>query len=229
MKRLLGLIVLALIGLLAHSPKAHAHMSFGDDFECSDSYKNDCWVMGNSQRILRLYFRGLDTELGPNCEWQTQKIGIQIPKAEQLLGVERGAIEYTRPHVSFSGSHGQPTQLLCIYEIRSKRKDLRFEIKSLNRRFWTDSEEQSGACMEEVRQAEAIPGSLGAGRSLSAALLQGVMCSSIYAMPGLDKKVRDADGKERIVKYGTREHDLITRGVSDGTTSPIVFEEPYTH
>lgn len=228
MNRLLGLTALALIGLLVHSPKAHSHMSFGDDFECSESYKKDCWVMANSQRILRLYFRGLDSELGPNCEWQTKKIGLQIPMSETLLGVERGAIEYTRPHVSFSGGDGQPTQLLCIYEIRSKRKDLRFEIKKLNSRWWTNDETQRGVCLEEVRRAEAIPGSLGAGRSVTGSLLQGEICASIYAMPGLDKTVRESDGKERLVKFGTRENNSVARELSDGTTAPAIFREPYT-
>lgn len=218
MTRYLGFAALAITALLTTS-KANAHIGFGDDYECSDSYSKDCWVMGNSQKVLRLTFRGTEAELGPNCSWQTQKIGLQIPKTEKLLGIERGAIEYTRPYVSFSGGTGQETELACRYEIRSKRQDLRFQVKRVNIRYWTNQDEQRGVCMDDVRAAETIPGSLGAGRSLSASLTQGQMCSSFYAIAGIDKVGTDSQGEKRIIKFGTREHDLMERGLSDGTAS----------
>jgi hypothetical protein len=225
MKRFLGFTALAIATLLSQAPAAQAHIGFGDDYECSESYSKDCWVKGNSQRILRLTFRGTEAELGPGCTLQTQKLGNQIPKVEQLAGVERGAIEYTRPHVSFSGGTGQQTHLTCHYEIRSTRQDLRFVVKNVNTRYWTNRAEQAGVCMDDVRQAEAIPGSLGAGRSMSASLTQGEMCSSIYAIAGIDKVGKDTNGNPRIIKFGTREHDLMERGVSDGIAQPFPMGE----
>lgn len=219
MKRFLGYAAIAVSALLTHTPKAEAHIGFGDDYECSEGYSQDCWVKGNSQRVLRLTFRGTEAELGPSCSWQTQKLGLQIPKTEQHAGVERGAIEYTRPHVSFSGGTGQETRLTCHYEIRSKRQDLRFVVKNLRTRYWTDRAEQSGICMDDVREAQAIPGSLGAGRRMGASLTQGEMCSSIYAIAGLDKTGKDLNGNPRVIKFGSREHDLMERGLSDGNLS----------
>jgi hypothetical protein len=127
-------------------------------------------------------------------------------------------LKYSAPHVRFEGVNGVATSLVCSYEVWSDRKDLRFSVEKFNSRWWTNAEEQAGVCMEDVRKAEAIPGSIGAGRAMSASLTQGEMCGSLYLMPGLDRIGKDLNGKPKIIKYGTREYSQPDQ--SDTLSSP---------
>lgn len=201
MKSILTMSLMILFGSFAQ-----AHIGWGDDYECFSTQEKDCWVKGNSQKVARLYFRGTPSELGNNCSLQTQKIGQQIYAAEQLLGLKRGDLKYSAPNVSFEGANGVVQNLFCSYAVWSERKDLRFDMRNQGTINWTDAEEKVGACMENVRAAEAIPGSIGAGRGFSASLLQGEMCSSLYLMPGLDRIGKDLNGNPTIIKFGTREY-----------------------
>ncbi len=192
--------------LLLSASNAFAHIGFGDDYECSDSYEKTCFLKFNSQRKAYLYFRGTPSELGQNCDGQTQKIGQQILAAEQILGLNRGDLKYSAPYVRATSENGITNQLSCDYAVWSDRKDLRFDVMKLNSRWWTNAEERAGVCMEDVRKAEALPASIGAGRGLSGSLSQGTMCSSMYLMPGLDRIGKDLNGNPKIIKFGTREY-----------------------
>ncbi|MBN8540276.1 MAG: hypothetical protein J0L82_07815 [Deltaproteobacteria bacterium] len=185
---------------------AFAHIGFGNDYECDDSYEKSCFLQFNSQRVARLFFRGTPAELGENCDGQTLKLGQQILAAEKLLGLNRGDLKYSAPHVRFEGENRVAKRLECAYVVWSDRKDLRFSLEKLNSRWWTNAEEQAGICMDDVRKAEAIPGSIGAGRGMSGSLTQGEMCASQYLMPGLDRIGEDLNGNPKIIKYGTREY-----------------------
>lgn len=202
MKSILAFSVITFLSVTS----AFAHIGFGDDYECSDSYEKTCFLKFNSRRIARLYFRGTPAELGANCDRQTLKIGQQILTAEQLLGLNRGDLKYSAPYVRFTGENGVATHLTCDYVVWSDRKDLRFDVSKFNSRWWTNAEEQAGVCMEDVRKAEAIPGSIGAGRGMSGSLSQGDICASHYLMPGLDRIGKDLNGNPKIIKYGTREY-----------------------
>jgi hypothetical protein len=185
---------------------AFAHIGFGNDYECDDSYEKSCFLQFNSQRVARLFFRGTPAELGENCDGQTLKFGQQILAAEKLLGLNRGDLKYRAPHVRFEGENGVAKHLECAYVVWSDRKDLRFTVEKFNSRWWTNAEERAGVCMDDVRKAELIPGSIGAGRGWGGSLTQGDMCSSLYLMPGLDRIGKDLNGNPKIIKFGTREY-----------------------
>lgn len=192
--------------LLFSASDAFAHIGFADDYECSDSYEKSCSVQFNSQKVARLFFRGNLEELGENCATQTDKLNQQILAAEKHLGLERGSLNASLLKVRAVGKNGAAKKLECAYVVWSDRQDLRFESKNLNSRWWTSAEEQKGVCMDDVRQAEAIPGSIGAGRGISGTLIQGEVCSSRYLMPGLDRIGKDLNGNPKIVKFGTRQY-----------------------
>lgn len=207
MKTLLAFSIVTLLsGSFLYSSNAAAHIGFADDYECGDSYEKTCMLQFNTHRIARLYFRGTPAELGENCSAQTLKFGQQILAAEKLLSLNRGDLKYSAPHVRFEGENGVAKRLECSYVVWADRKDLRFEARKLNSRWWTNAEEQAGACMDDVRKAEAIEGSIGAGRGMSGSLTQGDMCSSLYLMPGLDRIGKDLNGNPKIIKFGTREY-----------------------
>lgn len=207
MKTLLAFSIVTLLsGSFLYSTNASAHIGFADDYECSDSYEKNCMFQFNTHRIVRLYFRGTPAELGENCIAKTLKFGQQILAAEKLLGLNRGDLKYRAPHVRFEGENGVAKSLECSYVVWADRKDLRFEVRKLNSRWWTNAKEQAGACMDDVRKAEAIEGSIGAGRGMSGSLTQGEMCSSLYLMPGLDRIGKDLNGNPKIIKFGTREY-----------------------
>ncbi|MDZ4081946.1 MAG: hypothetical protein U1E10_03340 [Bdellovibrionales bacterium] len=199
-------IVTILSASFLYSTNASAHIGFADDYECSDSYEKTCMLQFNTQRVARLYFRGTPAELGENCSAQTLKFGQQILAAEKLLGLNRGDLKYRAPQVRFEGENGVAKHLECAYVVWSDRKDLRFTVEKFNSRWWTNAEERAGVCMDDVRKAELIPGSIGAGRGWGGSLTQGDMCSSLYLMPGLDRIGKDLNGNPKIIKFGTREY-----------------------
>lgn len=202
MKSILAFSVMTFLSVT----NALAHIGFGDDYECGDSYEKNCILQFKTKRVAHFYFRGTPAELGENCDGQTLKFGQQILAAEKLLGLKRGDLKYSAPNVRFEGENRVAKHLECAYVVWSDRKDLRFTLENFNSRWWTNAEEQAGVCMDDVRKAEAIPGSIGAGRGMSASLTQGEICGSRYLMPGLDRIGKDLDGNPKIIKYGTREY-----------------------
>ncbi|HRK07218.1 MAG TPA: hypothetical protein PLZ57_05575 [Pseudobdellovibrionaceae bacterium] len=202
----------ALLCWLAYSPMASAHIGLADDYECSDSYKKDCWAMGNSRKILRLWFKGSEREMGTNCQAQTQKLTQQIHVALQDLGLSADRIGINGPHVEFTGQSGRATEYRCSYAIWSKQEDLRFQVRHHNRRFWIDDEDLKGVCREDLREAESKPRSIGGGISLSAALLQGVMCYTTYAVPGLDRIKTFPSGATQLIKFGSSDDERDRQG-----------------
>lgn len=73
--------------------------------------------------------------------------------------------------------------------------------------------------MDDVKKARAIPGSVGAAKWMSAALVQGEVCYTTYARMGLDRVGTDLNGKERVIKFGSREYDLKTSPATDPADS----------
>lgn len=211
-KSILAFSVIAFLSVT----NAFAHIGFGDDYECFESYEKNCFIQPNSSKVARLFFSGTPAELGENCSGQTMKFGQQILAAEKLLGLNRGDLKYSAPNVRFEGENGVAKRLECSYVVWSDRKDLRFTLEKFNSRWWTNAEEQAGVCMDDVRKAELIPGSIGAGRGMSGSLTQGDMCASQYLMPGLDRIGKDINGNPKIIKYGTREYSQ-----PDQSNSPV--------
>ena len=135
------------------------------------------------------------------CDKRTNLLLGELNAAGRTLGLAPGSIQITSVQIS-RGNRDLDDEYRCSYEVKSNRKDLRFQAHHVNRRFWTSAEERSGVCMDDVRQAQAIPGSIGAAKWITAALLQGYMCSTNYVTIGLDQIEKDENGNVRILKYG---------------------------
>ena len=196
-------LCLALICAGIYSTEASAHIGTADDFECSDSYRKDCWVMGNSNRVLRMWFKGSESEMGTHCQTQTQKLQSQIQLSLQSLSLPNDRIGISAPQIEFASRSGRPAEYRCEYVIWSKQQDLRFSVRYHNRRFWTDDRDLHGICRDDLRAAEAKPGSIGAGISRSGSLLQGIMCTTHYLIPGLDRMKTFASGTTQLIKFGS--------------------------
>lgn len=183
------------------SESALAHIGTADDYECMDSYKKDCLLMTNSRKLMRMTFEGQQNEMGSGCVLQTQKLKAQIRSATELLGVAETAISLSAPFVESHAKTGQPTTMLCRYAIRSEQIDLRFSVQRFDRHFWVNDDDLGNRCAADTREAEAIPGSVGAALSISGAILQGQICNTYYLSPGLDRITTDSSGRTKIEKY----------------------------
>lgn len=200
------LCLLSAISTLGAS-SAMAHIDFKGDFECKASYEKDCYLFSAEldRRTMWIFFDATVAENGPRCEIRTQKLITELNAAANAVNAGPNSISITSVRItSRIGDRGIPNEFRCSYEVVSHRKDLRFQTHHVNRRFWTNPEEQAGVCMDDVREAQAIPGSIGAAKWMTGALLQGNMCNTNYATLGLDRIEKDANGSSVLVKYGTQ-------------------------
>ena len=199
------LCLLSAISTLGAS-NAMAHIDFKGDFECKASYEKDCYLFSADldRRTMWIFFDGTVAENGARCELRSQKLVSELNTAANLAGAGPNSIRITDVRITSGlGARGIPNEFRCSYEVVSLRKDLRFKSNHLNRRFWTNADEQAGVCMDDVREAQSIPGSIGAAKWMTGALLQGNMCNTNYATLGLDRIEKDANGNSVLVKYGT--------------------------
>jgi hypothetical protein len=198
------LCLLGAISTLAAST-AMAHIDFKGEFECKASYEKDCYLFSADldHRTMRIFFDGTPAENGSRCETRTTKLALELGHAIRMAGGSIDDIAISSIRYGAIGERGLPGEFRCSYEVVSKRKDLRFQTHHFNRRFWTSQEEQAGVCMDDVRAAQAIPGSIGAAKWMTAALLQGYMCNTNYATLGFDRMETDSNGVTKLVKFGS--------------------------
>ncbi|CAN5698273.1 hypothetical protein BH10BDE1_BH10BDE1_01940 [soil metagenome] len=199
--------VLCLLGAISTlgASSAMAHIDFKGDFECKASYEKDCYLFSADldRRTMWIFFDGTVAENGARCELRSQKLVSELNTAANLAGAGPNSIRITDVRITSGlGARGIPNEFRCSYEVVSLQKDLRFKSNHLNRRFWTNADEQAGVCMTDVREAQSIPGSIGAAKWMTGALLQGNMCNTNYATLGLDRIEKDANGNSVLVKYG---------------------------
>ncbi len=199
----LGMCISAML-----SSKAQAHIDFKGDFECKGSYETGCILMGAEidRRTMWIFFDGPLADLGDGtatgaCNKRTAQLVSELNAAGTTLGLAPNTVKITSVRL-LRGSRDFASEYRCSYEVVSTRKDLRFKSHHLNRRFWTSEDERNGVCMDDVRQAQAIPGSIGAAKWITAALAQGYMCNTNYATMGLVQITKDENGNVRILKYG---------------------------
>lgn len=176
--------------------------------ECKGSYELGCTLFQaeNARREMWIFFDGTIEENGGNgniCGIRTAKLAQELGQAAIAAGASASDVQITKIRYSYLGAR-TANEYRCSYEIKTLRRDLRFTAHKFNRRFWTSEEDRKTVCMDDVRKAQAIPNSIGATKWITAALLQGYMCETNYALMGLDRIENDENGKEVLVKFGSK-------------------------
>lgn len=192
------------------SSVAFAAADFSGEFECKGSYEKGCILFEAEQtrREMWIFFDGTVQENGGNghgavCSIRTAKLQQELGAAAIAAGAKPTDMVISEIRYSRLGARGNDKEYRCSYVVQSLRKDLRFTSHRHNRRFHTGLEEQQGVCMDDVREAKAIPNSIGASKFITAALAQGRMCETHYSLLGLDRVETDSTGKTVLLKFGS--------------------------
>ncbi len=192
------------------SSTAFATIDFPGQFECKNSYEKGCVLFEAeiARREMWIFFDGTVEENGGNgnvCGIRTAKLAQELGQAAIAAGAAATDVQISKIRYSRLGVRGVENEYRCSYEVSSLRRDLRFSSHQFNRRFWTSAEDQKTVCMDDVRAAQAIPNSIGATKWITAALLQGYMCNTHYALMGLDQISKDENGNTKIIKFGNKD------------------------
>ncbi len=176
--------------------------------ECKGSYELGCILFQaeHARRDMWIFFDGTIEENGGDgnvCGVRTAKLAQELGRAALAAGAKPTDVQITKIRYGYLNAR-RTGEYRCSYEIKTLRQDLRFTAHKLIRRFWTSAEDQKTVCMDDVRKAQAIPNSIGATKWITAALAQGEMCETHYALMGLDRVEKDESGVERLIKFGSK-------------------------